>query len=550
LQAAIAARVDRLDSAAKRTLNAAAVIGLRFGDALLASLVDRPSISELIGAELIDQVTFTPRAEYAFRHSLIRTVAYGSQLKSDRAALHRRLALAIEQQDAESVDENAALIAEHLQAAGDLREAYGWLMRAGTWLKFRDIKAARTSWQRARDVADRLPAEDPDRAAMRVAPRALISMSTFRAGGSVADTGFDELRDLASAAGDKVSLAIGMAGQVLALNVHARYRESTMLATEFTSLVESIGDRTLAVELVWVALVAKLYSAEIAEVLRVAELVIDLADGDPQTANVFVESPLAVVTMLRAYARACRGEPGWRDDLDQGVAMCFEFAPIGLPVMLSPKCALIANGILVPGEAAVRETVEALELAQRLSDDFSLECARYVRGLVLVQLGGGERVEGLELLAMAREGALRERSSLALVPVIDIERAKDRVRTGDLDGGIEILRSIVDDEYATGEMLIRSAVVAALVDALLQRGTPSDVQEAHAAFERLAAVPTEPGFVVHEVHLLRMRALLARAGGDEAAYREHADRYREMAVACEFEGHMAMAEAMSGEQAS
>ena len=38
LQAAIAARIDRLDGKAKRTLSAAAVIGLRFGTELLASL--------------------------------------------------------------------------------------------------------------------------------------------------------------------------------------------------------------------------------------------------------------------------------------------------------------------------------------------------------------------------------------------------------------------------------------------------------------------------------------------------------------------------------
>jgi adenylate cyclase len=544
LQAAIAARVDRLDAAAKGTLNAAAVIGLRFGDELLTCLVEQPAISELITAELIDQVRFTPRAGYAFRHPLIRTVAYRSQLKSDRAKLHRRLASAIEQQDPESVDEQAALIAEHLQAAGDLREAYRWLMRAGTWLTFRDIKAARMSWQRARDVADRLAADDPDRAAMRVAPRALISVSTFRTGGSVADTGFDELRELASAAGDKMSLATGMAGQVLALQAHAQCRESAMLAAEFTSLVESIADPTLTVGLLWAALIAKLSSAENAEVLRLADLIIDLADGDPQMANAIVESPLAVAIALRATAQACQGERGWQDNLDQGLAMCFEFAPIGFPVLLFWKYALMANGILIPGEAAVRVTAEALELAQRYGDDFTLECARCVRGLVLVQLGGRKQAEGFELLSMVREAALQERSTMLFVSLVDIERAKDRARTGDLDGGIEALRALVDDEYATGEMLFRSAVVAALVDALLQRGTSGDVQEAHAAFERLAAVPTEPGFVVHEVHLSRMRALLAKARGDEIGYREHADRYRAMANSCGFEGHMALAEAM------
>ena len=75
--------------------------------------------------------------------------------------MHRRLAAAIEARDPQSVDENAALIAEHLEAAGDLHAAYGWHMRAATWATNRDIAAARLSWERARKIADALPAEDP-----------------------------------------------------------------------------------------------------------------------------------------------------------------------------------------------------------------------------------------------------------------------------------------------------------------------------------------------------------------------------------------------------
>ena len=64
------------------------------------------------------------------------------------------------------------------------------------------------------------------------------------------------------------------------------------------------------------------------------------------------------------------------------------------------------------------------------------------------------------------------------------------------------------------------------------------------SIDRLAAVPTDRGFVLHEIFLLRLRALLARAHGDEAAYREFADRYRVMATSLGFEGHMKWAEAM------
>src|SRR6202011_3014414 len=123
VQATIAARIDRLDPAAKRTLSAAAVIGSRFGADLLTAVGIDPVLDELIEAELIDQVAFTPREEYAFHHPLIRSVAYESQLKSERAQLHRRLADAIEAREPQSADANAALIAEHLEATGDLHAA-------------------------------------------------------------------------------------------------------------------------------------------------------------------------------------------------------------------------------------------------------------------------------------------------------------------------------------------------------------------------------------------------------------------------------------------
>ena len=174
VQAAIEARIDRLTVPAKRTLNAASVIGARFGAELLAALGTDAGVDELLGAELIDQVRFTPYAEYAFRHPLIRAVAYESQLKSDRAEWHRRLAAAIQEYAPGSVEENAALIAEHLEAAGELRAAYGWHMRAGARSTNRDIGAARVSWERACRIADALPADDPDQLSMRIAPRTML----------------------------------------------------------------------------------------------------------------------------------------------------------------------------------------------------------------------------------------------------------------------------------------------------------------------------------------------------------------------------------------
>jgi hypothetical protein len=61
---------------------------------------------------------------------------------------------------------------------------------------------------------------------------------------------------------------------------------------------------------------------------------------------------------------------------------------------------------------------------------------------------------------------------------------------------------------------------------------------------RLAAAPIDAGLAVRDIWLLRLRALLARAHGDEARYREYQDRYRDMARTLEFEGHIDWADTM------
>ena len=362
LQAAIAARIDRLEPDAKQTLNAAAVIGLRFTPELLTALGVDPVVDVLARVELVDQVRFTPSAEYAFRHPLIRTVAYESQLKSDRAQLHRRLAAAIEQHDPGSADENAALIAEHLEAAGDLHAAYGWHMRAATWATNRDIAAARLSWERARKIADALPADDPDRAAMRIAPRTMLCGTAWRVHVSVAGDRFDELRELCTAAGDKASLAIGMAGLVMDHALQGRMREASQLASEAWALIESVGDPTLTVGLSVPVIYAKIQSAEYSDALRWSQRVIDLADGDPSKGNFIFGSPLAVAFTTRAHARWCLGRPGWRDDLRHGLAMARSADPVSYAgVVTYVYFPGIPCGVLRPDDSAMREIEDALQ---------------------------------------------------------------------------------------------------------------------------------------------------------------------------------------------
>ena len=107
------------------------------------------------------------------------------------------------------------------------------------------------------------------------------------------------------------------------------------------------------------------------------------------------------------------------------------------------------------------------------------------------------------------------------------------------------MRAAVDHMVREGQLLGWGVpATGVLVETLLDRGAEGDVAEAEAAIDRLAAAPADEGLVIRDIWLLRLRALLARARGDEAAYREYRDRYRDMAKTLGFEGHIAWAEAM------
>jgi class 3 adenylate cyclase len=547
LQATIAARIDRLDPKAKRTLSAGAVVGSRFGLDLLTALGVEAVVDDLLAAQLIDQVGFTRQPEYVFHHPLIRTVAYESQLKSDRSELHRRVAAAIESRDPAAAEENAALIAEHLEAAGDRHAAYGWHMRAAAWATNRDIGAARLSWERARKIADSLPADDPHRAALRIAPRTMLCGIAWRVHANVAGDRFEELRELCTAAGDKASLAIGMAGLVMDHGFQDRVREASQLASEAWALIESVGDPTLTVGLSMPLIYAKGESAEWCDVLRWSQRAIDLADGDPSKGNFIVGSPLALAFTTRGMARYWLGGAGWRDDVRHGLAMARSADPMSYATVVAYAYILgIPMGVLRSDDSVLREIEDALRIGERSGDDLAVAFTRVTLGVALVHRHtAAERDRGQKLLAEVSDVFLRQGHNLSELPLLNTYSARESARRGDRDDALAVMHAAVDHLFRDGQLLEWGIpATGVLVETLLDRGADSDVAGAEAAIERLAAAPTDDGLVIREVWLLRLRALLARARGEGVNYLGFVNRYREMATSLGFEGHIAWAEAM------
>ena len=204
----------------------------------------------------------------------------------------------------------------------------------------------------------------------------------------------------------------------------------------------------------------------------------------------------------------------------------------------------IPNGAMLPNSEVLQDTAQAVATAEQSGDDVALGLARITHGVALVHRDGPVREDGMELLALARDMALREQYTMTEIPLIDSYTAQERAKRGDLDGAIELSRTVAGQLLDSGGAIWTAFATAVFVEALLRRRSGDDLEEAKLAIDRFAAVPTDPGSVLHEIWRLRMRALLARACGDEAGYKELAHSYLTMATELGFEGHMKWAEAM------
>ena len=118
VQDVIAARLDRLEEAQKRTVQTAAVIGREFALSLLRRVATaqeqlEQSLAELKRIELIYEKAGFGDLEYVFRHALTQDVAYASLLVSERRRLHALIGQAIEEVHAGRLEERTEELLYH-----------------------------------------------------------------------------------------------------------------------------------------------------------------------------------------------------------------------------------------------------------------------------------------------------------------------------------------------------------------------------------------------------------------------------------------------------
>jgi hypothetical protein len=525
VQALLAARIDRLGEREKHVLQAAAVIGKDFPEPILQRIVGeigglslsetdlRAALRVLKDAEFIFEQSLYPVAEYAFKHPLTQEVALGSQLKERRRQVHAAVAVAIEQQDAEHLDERAALLAHHWEEAGAVLIAARWHRRAAEWVGLNDIKAAMHHWQRLRELTrqsiDRAEAD----ALTAVACSRALNLG-WRLGASAIEWTelFNEGCAAAERAGDLEALARLNAtySAVRGLN-QGIASDYVRYAGEAVQIADRAGEAALRCGTrVYLCIAHALYG-QLREAERVCDEVIELAREDMRLGiDVAGFSPLLAARGVRHRCIGFRRDPATalRElPLLRQVALDSGYPEQALWVLWHEaelKCALgSSDGTRALAQAAARlaehlgvgnEITAALTLCYALACDHEWQPLLDAAGdaLRLIRERGAQRL--FEPSFLAHLGA----AQLAL---------------GNLEAGRAAAAEGVDF-MRTSNCAYNPHSYAVLAHAQLALGEPTT--DITSTFDEYAALLERTEFHLFEGELHELRARLAEREGHQA----------------------------------
>ena len=515
VQAILAARIDRLPPEAKLTLQTAAAIGFESGRALLSQVVDldedalEAALRTLIETEFIQETALYPEQVYAFRHRLTQEVAYGSQLAAARARAHTAVAVGLQATDPDRVEENAGLIAQHYELAGDGPQAAQWHLRAIGWAGLRDPMSSIRHAEQIIELDSLLP-HDAEGDGVRLIARLYVVSMGWRVGAdpSTIRRAFDEGVLIAERTGDDNILAL-LHGAFAAcpLTCEGRMSEAFWIAMEGVRLAEGIGDPGLLALVMTFPSYCLWLQGRLAESVAMCDKILELTTDEPDVPFTdMIESPRIWAMTGRAPCLLALGRPDEaRRGIQEALALGAEAGgeQLGWSHMFAAACHLTG------GEMELDELVEhartSVDIAERLGDAFSRSWARFWDAYATYEQGDFQAsLDGFNhaLAEIHERGSGRESE-----PLIHRGIGTALVALGRVDEGIEAGRRAVESAQLLELRHLELWAQTSVATWLLDRGADGDAEE---AAEHLRIGQDLAQDFGHVIYLDRITALLDR----------------------------------------
>ena len=432
----IAARVDRLAEALKRTLQGGAVIGRRFGVSLVSRVlkvtpdqVDK-HLQELHGLDFVFPSAQEPEPMYSFKHALTQDVVYAGMLERRRRTYHVAAAVGLEELFAPRIDDVVELVAYHFRRGQVWDKAVTYLRQAATKAEGRSAyQQALASLEEALDALRHLP-ETPETNEQEIDMRLELRGSLYRLGE------FEKMLACLREAETKAS-ALADARRLGLVSIHTgeyfrqtgRFAESRTHTEQALALGKKLQDLSV-----------QLYASHILGLACYAL-------GDYRRAS----------ELLRAVAQLPAAE--WRSGAFSGmVGSWAAFQAVNL--------AWLARSLAERGEfeEAVDAGHRAVALAEESGSPYSLAAACI--GLGYVSLVRGDLDAAGPVLERACSVA-REASLTLLRPQATRLLGGAYLLAGRIDEGVALVRAAADEVESRRLLMQQAAVLTLLGEACL-----------------------------------------------------------------------------------
>ncbi|NDV88762.1 AAA family ATPase [Aurantimonas aggregata] len=514
VQDVIGARIDRLDPVERAVLQIGAMIGKQFPLNVLESVAEVPqadvqtALDRLSAAEMIEPQQGAGGRCYAFRHPLIQEVAYRTQLKSRRAVLHAAVAEAMQSYSEGRLDEDAALIAYHHEAAGHTLAAATFGARAARWVGATSTGEAIKRWRKVRTMLlgeIRCPEVDQ----LRIMASAQIAWLGWREGVTV-----EEARPyLAEAL--QIARETDDAMVALLLFVEARLAGASggpaddyaAQIEQALALVEPTGDRGRAATLNaslsqaygWAGLFTKALAANDAALERIPAI----EPFDHQFLGYSVEH---WVLSLRGRILVHLGRP------DEARA-CFDQMLALEPALVDPTVLFISHLGMIElawfqqdASLAAEHAASVAALAERHGSPYLLVFRHYCNGLATAI--GGDPVAALRdleraLTSIVTMKAARDHAAdtLAVIAECHFQAGQEAQALAAADQAIDAARTLTARMPELRAMLVKGA-------AYLARDGSARLLEAEDLFDEADRLIQQTGAFVFEPMLAQGRAMM------------------------------------------
>jgi class 3 adenylate cyclase/tetratricopeptide (TPR) repeat protein len=407
VQAILAARIDRLDPAAKGLLQVASVLGKEFAEPALRLSAGveaermRSLLCALTEAGFLYEAELYPERRLAFRHPLTREVAYGTQLAERRAATHAAVARAAIELEPNRLDERAALVAHHWEEGGETLEAARWYARAAHWSGHSRPQEALRQWKRVTELADELE-EGEETAALGVVSRLLQLDYAWRLGmdRERAEELAAEAAAIATRTGDLRSQVLLQLLTAVRPGVADHSSEWVEAARGAIALADEAGDTDLRVGTRCAGCYALMCAGELERVLETVDEMLALADGDAGVgAGIVIGAPLAWGPMAKSLALK---EMGRVEEAEARAEEALRLAELhGDPETASWSRGALSNLLCDRGETAAGVALARrnCELTEQMGDVFSRTMA--LNSLSYAECAAGEGEAALDAVELS-----------------------------------------------------------------------------------------------------------------------------------------------------